>query len=89
MSTSLSSIDFNALLTEVAAARILKLSVRTLQAWRCRCMGPAFIRVGRAIRYRHSDLIDWLNHNTISPGSAVASSSKSEIPNHRGENRSR
>lgn len=89
MSASPSSIDSNALLTEVAAARILKLSIRTLQAWRCRGIGPDFIRVGRAIRYRHSDLIDWLNRNTVSPANTVVSSPKSHAPNHRVENGSR
>jgi phage terminase Nu1 subunit (DNA packaging protein) len=58
------------LLTEVAAAKLLKLSVRTLQAWRCRSMGPAFVRVGRAIRYRYSDLIAWLRSNTVNPGTS-------------------
>lgn len=86
MTTSPSSIESNALLTEVAAARILKLSIRTLQAWRCRGIGPDFIRVGRAIRYRHSDLIDWLNHNTVSPARTVVSSPKSHVPNHSAEN---
>ena len=77
MTASPIPIDANVLLTEVAAARILKLSIRTLQAWRCRGIGPDFIRVGRAIRYRHSALIDWLDHNTVSPASAAVSSPKS------------
>ena len=86
MTASISSVESNALLTEVAAARILKLSIRTLQAWRCRGIGPDFIRVGRAIRYRHSDLMDWLKHNTVSPASTVAGSPKSHVPNHSAEN---
>ena len=86
MTASISSVESNALLTEVAAARILKLSIRTLQAWRCRGIGPDFIRVGRAIRYRHSDLMDWLKRNTVSPASTVASSPKSHVPNHSAEN---
>jgi hypothetical protein len=59
--------DPDTLLTEDAAARFLKLSVRTLQAWRCRNMGPAFVRVGRAIRYRYGDLTAWLQANTVAP----------------------
>lgn len=55
------------LLVEVQAAKLLNVSIRTLQAWRCRGMGPAFIRVGRAIRYRHSDLISWLQSNRVTP----------------------
>lgn len=89
MTASPSSVESNALLTEVAAARILKLSIRTLQAWRCRGIGPDFIRVGRAIRYRHSDLMDWLKHHTVSSASTVVSSPKRHVPNHRVENGSR
>jgi hypothetical protein len=68
MSSTTALIDPDTLHTEVSAAKVLKLSVRTLQSWRSRCMGPAFIRAGRAIRYRHSDLSDWLHTNTIRPG---------------------
>jgi Helix-turn-helix domain len=55
------------LLTEVQAADFLRLSVRTLQAWRARKFGPAFVRAGRAIRYRRRDLIAWIEANTTSP----------------------
>lgn len=55
------------LLMEAQAAKLLNVSMRTLQAWRCRNMGPAFIRVGRAIRYRRADLIAWLQSNRVSP----------------------
>jgi hypothetical protein len=48
------------LLTEVAAAKHLTLSVRTLQAWRCRGEGPPFVRAGRAIRYCLADLQAWI-----------------------------
>jgi hypothetical protein len=63
--------DVDALLTEGEAADFLKLSVRTLQAWRLRVAGPAFIHVGRAIRYRRRDLINWVEANTVSPSRAV------------------
>jgi predicted DNA-binding transcriptional regulator AlpA len=55
------------LLTEVGAAKQLKLSVRTLQAWRSRKEGPPFVRVGRAIRYRECELLAWLRANTVQP----------------------
>ena len=57
--------DYDALLTEVQAADLLKLSVRTLQAWRTRAFGPAFVRAGRAIRYRRRDLFAWMDANTV------------------------
>ena len=64
--------DADALLTEAEAADFLKLSIRTLQAWRLRVAGPAFVHVGRAIRYRRRDLIGWIEANTVSPSRAVA-----------------
>jgi predicted DNA-binding transcriptional regulator AlpA len=57
--------DADRLLTEVQAAEILNLSVRTLQAWRLRGAGPSFVRAGRAIRYRHRDLLAWMDANTV------------------------
>ena len=58
--------ESDALLGEVQAARLLNLSVRTLQAWRTKRSGPAFVRAGRAIRYRRRDLYAWMDANTVS-----------------------
>jgi len=50
------------ILTPPATAEFLKTEPRTLEAWRSRGVGPAFIRLsGRAIRYRRSDLERWLD----------------------------
>jgi hypothetical protein len=59
-------IESDALLGEVQAARLLNLSVRTLQAWRTKRSGPSFVRAGRAIRYRRRDLYAWMDANTVS-----------------------
>ena len=53
------------LLTEKVAARLLAVSNRTLQTWRFRGIGPAFVRAGRAVRYRQTDLDDWVSANTV------------------------
>jgi excisionase family DNA binding protein len=58
-------IESDALLGEVHAAKLLNLSTRTLQAWRSSGSGPAFVRAGRAIRYRKKDLDAWVDANTI------------------------
>jgi hypothetical protein len=63
--------DYDALLTEVQAADLLSLSVRTLQAWRTRAFGPAFVRAGRAVRYRRRDLLAWMDDNTVLSREAV------------------
>ena len=55
------------LLNEVQAAKVLNLSTRTLQAWRTKGSGPAFVRAGRAIRYRISDIAAWVEDNVVPP----------------------
>ena len=54
------------LLREKPAAKYMDLSVRTLQAWRHRGGGPRFIRISsRCIRYRKSDLDEWLESRRV------------------------
>jgi excisionase family DNA binding protein len=52
-----------AFLTEKQSARLLSISHRTLQAWRRLGSGPAFVRLGRTIRYRREDVLAWANAN--------------------------
>jgi excisionase family DNA binding protein len=59
--------DDESLLNESEAAKLLAVSVRTLQAWRTRESGPPFVRLGRAIRYRLKDLIEWVRSKTCLP----------------------
>ena len=57
----MSQYDPAALLTEADAAALLKFKPRFLQARRVSGDGPPFIRISsRAIRYRRSDLIAWI-----------------------------
>lgn len=63
----LGSSDADALLNEIQAASLLNLSSRTLQAWRLTGTGPAFVRAGRAIRYRRQDLVAWIDANICQP----------------------
>lgn len=76
-----SAIDDERLLTEVQAADLLRLSPRTLQAWRCQGIGPAFVRAGRAIRYRRPALIAWAHEQEVTPQQArgAASASKGSL----------
>ena len=56
----------SALLTEVQAAEVLNISIRTLQAWRLRGGGPLFVRLsGRAVRYRNGDLAVFIGSRTV------------------------
>jgi predicted DNA-binding transcriptional regulator AlpA len=54
-------------LTEIEAAGRLGLKVATLRAWRHQGRGPAFLRLGRAIRYLSSDLDEFVQANRHRP----------------------
>ena len=56
-------------LTETEAAGRLGLKVPTLRAWRAQGRGPAYIRLGRAIRYLPTDVEEFLQSNRHHPGS--------------------
>lgn len=49
--------------TEGAAER-LGITPETLRNWRWRGDGPPFLKLGRAVRYRLSELSDWLDDCT-------------------------
>jgi excisionase family DNA binding protein len=48
------------LLTPKEVAELLKVTVSWLAKARVRGEGPPYIRIGRSVRYREEDLIDWL-----------------------------
>lgn len=58
-------------LTEKEAAKYITMSQSFLRQDRMngyrdgRTLGPDFMKLGRAIRYRKEDLDAWLNHNRI------------------------
>lgn len=59
------------LLDQKSAAKLLRLSVRTLERHRLDGTGPRFCRLGRLIRYRQSDLREWIEsslHTSTSDG---------------------
>ncbi len=46
------------------AANHLNVKICTLEAWAVRGGGPPFVKFGRAVRYRLSDLEAWANSQT-------------------------
>lgn len=48
------------LLTEQDAADLICQSVRTLQKWRVIGYGPCFFKIGRSVRYRRREILDWV-----------------------------
>jgi hypothetical protein len=47
------------------------LSTRTLQRWRLEGVGPPFVKLGRLVRYRQSDLDSFLDKNARSSTSQL------------------
>jgi len=48
------------LLTSTQVAEHLQVPTRTLEAWRYTGTGPTFVRVGKYVRYRHTDVDAWV-----------------------------
>lgn len=47
-------------LTAQEVARILRVTPAALRQWRYKRVGPPWIRLGKLVRYRRSDLTAWL-----------------------------
>ena len=60
------------LLSTKQAAEILGLQPQTLDYWRVSGRGPAFIKISRTVRYRMSDIEEFIEKNvrrsTCDPG---------------------
>ena len=56
--------DLDTLMTGREAASLLRLSERTLERHRTAGTGPRYAALGRAIRYRRRDLLDWIESGT-------------------------
>lgn len=55
----------SALLRQREAAAQLCLSERTLERYRVTGQGPKFIKAGRRVLYRQSDLEEWVNSRLV------------------------
>jgi len=51
-------------ITTKQAADFLGLRANTMEIWRLRGTGPRFVKLGRAVRYRLSDLEDYISAQT-------------------------
>lgn len=58
-------------LNTLDAAKLLGLSPSTLEKWRVYGIGPVYLKLNRAVRYRQSDLEEWLSGNLVSSTSAA------------------
>ncbi|MHB8368812.1 MAG: helix-turn-helix domain-containing protein [Leptospirales bacterium] len=64
--------DINKLLTNGEAAEYLGMSPDTLPRWRWAGIGPAYLKVGRSIKYRRADLEAFLNESRVNPRNGAA-----------------
>ena len=55
-------------LTEKEAAELLRLEPDTLKHWRFQKKGPTYYKLGGAIRYRESELLDFISSSRIEGG---------------------
>ena len=53
-----------AYLTTAQAAKLMCVGQSTLELWRARSKGPAWVKLGTAIRYSRSSLDAWLDTRT-------------------------
>lgn len=59
--------DNKALVDQTAAAEILHVKPYTLTNWRCTKRYPLpYIKIGRCVRYRVSDLLQFMENNRVS-----------------------
>jgi excisionase family DNA binding protein len=57
--------DSSELLTPAEVAALLRVEVQTLSVWRCSGRGGLrFVRVGKSIRYRRADVLDFIERNS-------------------------
>jgi excisionase family DNA binding protein len=59
------------LLTQSDAAKLLRLSERTLERLRLQGGGPVYVKAGRSVRYRESDLEAWIAARVVSSTSQI------------------
>jgi excisionase family DNA binding protein len=59
------------LLTQSETAKLLRLSERTLERLRVSGGGPAFVKLGRSVRYREVEVERWVEGRVVSSTSAI------------------
>ncbi len=59
--------DIDILYTEQEAAELLRVSPKTLQKRRCMKKPPAYLNLSGTIRYRASDLREYIESSVVDP----------------------
>lgn len=53
------------LISQEELATMLEVSTDTLREWRRLKQGPDFVRTGKAVMYRETDVQEWLKRNVV------------------------
>lgn len=57
--------DDNMLIDEAAFCALASLKPSTVRKQRMTGSGPPFVKVGRSVRYRRKDVLDWIASRTV------------------------
>jgi Helix-turn-helix domain len=58
------------LLSDKEAAAILCVAARTPSQWRLRGKGPRYVKYGKRVFYRRSDILEFIANNVVTPQAA-------------------
>jgi hypothetical protein len=76
----MATVDLDELLSNEQVAAILGVKPNTLEIWRCKGKGPAFLKLGdhpsSPIRYQRSRVMAWLDTNTFASTSAYSAAAR-------------
>lgn len=53
---------------EKEVSKITRIAIQTLRNWRFQGTGPAYSKVGRAVRYRLDDVINFMEERRVNVG---------------------
>lgn len=56
----------NRLMTTTETADYLRIKKITLEQWRLKGKGPQFLKIGRCVRYRMSDILGYIDKMAVS-----------------------
>ena len=82
----MSDLDLNDLLDNEQTAAFLGIKPNTLEIWRHKGKGPAFVKMGDTpqapVRYRRSALADWLARQSFASTSAYSPAAHTPAKHH-------
>ena len=65
------------LINEKAVAKWLAVGLSTVQQWRLKGQGPRFIKIGKSVRYRQSDVLAYIREQESFSSTSEADMRKS------------